>query len=149
MKKSIKFILFGLALLIGLNTNAQTENSKSELEQITESLMDYIDGTGNGEPERLKKAFHTDLNLYSIDSDSLKTLSGKTYISYFENRKKRNRLGRIVSIDYENDAASAKVEVIMPARKRIYTDYLLLLKVEGNWKIIHKSYTFKEYPGNE
>ncbi len=45
MTKSIKLALIGTLILIGFNTNAQTENSKSEIEQITETLMKYIDGT--------------------------------------------------------------------------------------------------------
>ena len=142
----LKTITLVILIVPGLYTQAQNLNSNSELEQIEEVLMHYIDGTANGEPERLKKAFHPDLNLYSVQGDSISVLSGSRYISYFENRKKRNRIGRIISIDYENDAASAKIEVIMPERKRIYTDYLLLLKVDGEWKIIHKSYTYRTNP---
>ncbi len=59
--------------------------------------------------------------------------------------QKSNRIGRVVSIDYTDSAATAKIEIDMPARKRLYTDYLILLKYEGQWKIIHKSFTFKEY----
>ncbi|AXT49685.1 hypothetical protein D1818_02185 [Aquimarina sp. BL5] len=39
----------------------------------------------------------------------------------------------------------AKVEIDVPTRKRLYTDYMMLLKVEGKWKIIHKSYTHVSY----
>ena len=52
----------------------------------------------------------------------------------------------MLSIDFEGNAAVAKIEILMPARKRIYTDYLMLLKFKGKWKIIHKSFTFKNYP---
>ncbi len=52
-------------------------------------------------------------------------------------------IGKIVSIDIENDAASAKIEVDMPNKNRIYTDYLLLLKIKEEWKIIQKSYTYR------
>ena len=135
-----------MAIAVGSLANAQTEDSPSEIEQIRKTLMDYIDGTANGEPERLREAFHPDLNLYSVAGDSLRALSGQTYIGYFEDRKPRNRIGRIISIDYENDAATAKIEILMPARKRMYTDYLLLLKLEGKWQIIHKSFTFRAYP---
>ena len=135
-----------ILLLVFLSFGVQSLNAQSELELITETLMDYIDGTANGEPDRIAKAFHPDLKLYAIAGDTLKTLSGEKYISYFKPGQKRNRIGKIVSIDYENDAASAKIEVLMPAKKKIYTDYLLLLKYNGAWKIIHKSYTAVEYP---
>ena len=142
----IKLSFLGLGLLWGLSANGQSENTASEIEQIRETLMDYIEGTAEGEPERLRNAFHEDLYLYSVAGDTLRPLSGQTYIEYFEDRKPRNRIGRIIAVDYENDAATAKIEILMPARKRMYTDYLLLLKLEGKWKIIHKSFTFRAYP---
>lgn len=124
----------------------QTIKAQGELESIKSTLMDYIEGTANGEPERVKRAFHPDLNLYSVANDSLKVWYGQDYTGGIKQGKKSNRIGRIVSIDYENDAAVGKIEIIMPGPKRIYTDYLMLLKYQGSWKIIHKSYTFVPYP---
>ena len=136
----------GLILVFQLNGYAQIENSKLEIEQITETLMKYIDGTANGEPDKLKEAFHPDFNLYSITKeDSLQIWSGKDYIEGIKEGKKSNRIGRIISIDHENNAAMAKVEIVIP-NWRIFTDYFLLLKYEGHWKIIHKNYTWRETP---
>jgi len=139
MTRSIKIGLIGLAILFGFKVNAQTENSKSEIEQITVTLMDYIEGTANGEPDRLKRAFHPDFNLYTVTiEDSLRIRTGE----------KSNRIGRIISIDYEKDAAIAKAEILIP-NWRLFTDYFLLLKYEGSWKIVHKSYTWREIPKKE
>ncbi len=124
-----------------LITNAQTE-----IAQIETTLLDYIEGTANGQPERIKRAFHPDLNLYTVSNDSLSTRSGKKYIDYFKKGKKNNRIAKIISIDYQKDAAIAKIEVDMPDLKRIYTDYLLLLKINNSWQIIHKTYTYISYP---
>lgn len=136
-------------LLISTTLNAQTENSKSEIEQITATLMDYIEGTANGQPERLKKAFHPDFNLYTVtEADSLRIRSGKEYIANIKEGEKSDRIGRIISIDYENDAAIAKAEIVIP-NWRIFTDYFLLLKYEGTWKIVQKSYTWRVYPKGE
>lgn len=107
--------------------------------------MDYIEGTANGEPDRLKRAFHPDFNLYFVQNDSVKAWSGKGYISNVKQGRKSHRIGKIVSVDFVNDAAIAKIEIDMPDRKRLYTDYLMLLKVKDEWKIIHKSFTFVEY----
>ncbi len=147
--KSIKIVVIVLILFIGIDVNAQTENSKSEIEQITETLTDYIEGTANGEPDRLRKAFHPDFNLYTVTTeDSLRIRSGEKYISNVKEGEKSNRIGRIISIDYEKDAAIAKAEIVIP-NWRIFTDYFLLLKYEGSLKIVHKSYTWREYPKKE
>ncbi len=147
--KPVKAVIIALVLCKGLIVNAQTENSQSEINQISETLMNYIEGTANGEPNRLRKAFHPDFNLYSVTKeDSLRVWSGKDYVSKIKTGEKNNRIGRIISIDYEKDAAIAKTEIVIP-NWRIFTDYFLLLKYEGSWKIVHKSYTWRAYPKNE
>lgn len=149
MTKSIKLLVLGLMLLLASHANAQPEGTKSEIEQIAETLMDYIEGTANGEPDRLRKAFHPDFNLYTVTTeDSLRIRSGEEYISNVKEGEKANRIGRIISIDFEKDAAIAKAEIVIP-NWRIFTDYFLLLKFEGSWKIVHKSYTWRAYPKEE
>lgn len=143
--KSFKIVIILLAFLGSINLQAQVD-SQSEIEQITTTLLHYIEGTSNGEPERLEIAFHPDFNLYSVsDTDSLKIWEGSNYVSRIEPGKKNNRVGRIISIDFENNAATAKVEIDIPGW-RLYTDYFLLLKYQGAWKIVHKSYTWRDYP---
>lgn len=147
--KSLRTILATALLLWGFAAQAQEENSKSQFEQITATLMDYIEGTANGQPDRLRKAFHPDFNLYTVtQEDSLRIRSGEKYISNIEEGQKANRIGRIISIDFEKDAAMAKAEIVIP-NWRIFTDYFLLLKYEGSWKIVHKSYTWRPYPKEE
>ncbi|MEM6895452.1 MAG: nuclear transport factor 2 family protein [Bacteroidota bacterium] len=140
MKKIVK-VFIGCMLMTLTNVSAQTD-----LEAITATLNDYLEGTANGEPKRVNRAFHKDLNLYSVNKDTLRVWNGQNYIKGITPGRKSNRIGRIVSIDYENDAAIAKIEILMPGPKRIYTDYMMLLKVGGSWKIVHKSFTYVNYP---
>ncbi len=137
----MKKLVLLITCFIGLSVQAQ-----SEVEAINKVLYDYIEGTANGEPERLKQAFDENFNLYFVANDSLRVWSGKQYIGNVKKGRKSNRIGKVLSIDYEGNAAVAKIEILMPSRKRIYTDYLLLLKIKDKWKIIHKSFTFKNYP---
>ncbi len=136
----LKTTILKLILLLTISVNAQ-----SEKEHINKVLHDYIEGTANGEPARLKGAFHKDFNLYFVKNDSLQIWSGKHYIENVKIGVKSNRIGKVISIDYEGDAAIAKIEILMPERKLIYTDYLMLLKIDKQWKIIHKSFTFKKH----
>ncbi|MEN0004938.1 MAG: nuclear transport factor 2 family protein [Bacteroidota bacterium] len=141
-------LIAAFLLLLWTDATAQSaaQTSASEITQITATLMDYIEGTANGEPDRLRKAFHPDFNLYTVtQEDSLRIRSGAKYIANVKEGKKSNRVGRILSIDFEKDAAIAKVEIVMPGW-RIFTDYFLLLKYEDSWKIVHKSYTWRPFP---
>lgn len=145
----MKIIQYIICLLFFFTTSkaySQIDSTKSDFELITETLMHYIEGTANGQPERLKEAFHPDFNLYTVNGDdSLLIRSGEAYIENIKVGEKANRIGRIISIDYENNAAIAKAEILVPGW-RIFTDYFLLLKYEGTWKIVHKSYTWREIP---
>ena len=112
---------------------------------FTISFATLDEGTANGQPERLKNAFHPDFNLYTVVKDTLWIRSGKQYISNIKTGQKTNRIGRILSIDIEKDAAVAKAEIVIP-NERVFTDYFLILKYSGTWKIVHKSYSWREFP---
>ncbi|MBL0315941.1 MAG: nuclear transport factor 2 family protein [Flavobacteriales bacterium] len=129
-----------------LNKAGSGEGSRvhqSDLAQINEILLDYIEGTANGQPERLRKAFHPDFNLYTVAKDTLWIRSGEQYISNIKVGEKSNRIGRVLSIDVEKDAAVAKAEILIPGW-RTFTDYFLILKYQGAWKIVQKSYSWRE-----
>ncbi len=148
--KSIKLIKLISTLIIffaTLTLSAQIDNQDPVIKDISTTINHYIEGTSNGQPDRLRKAFHPDFNLYSVNKDNgLKIWEGEDYVSGIKVGKKNNREGRILDIDYENDAATAKVEIKIPGWK-IFTDYFLLLKYEGSWKIVHKSYTSRPDEG--
>lgn len=103
-------------------------------------MTDYIAGTANGEPDRVRAAIHEDLNLYSVKNDELVVWGGKEYVGKIKPGEKNNRQGKIAYVDYEKDIAIAKIEIRIP-RWRVFTDYLMLLKIKGEWKIVHKSFT--------
>jgi len=131
-------LLFTILLASSLSCIAIAQG---EIEQITETLIDYIEGSTNGQPDRLKKAFYNDLNLYAIKDDDLTIWSGDAYIADTHEGKPTGEEGKIISIDYERDVAVAKVEISHPKSKSTYIDYFLLLKVQDHWTIIHKAYT--------
>jgi len=116
--------------------------AQNEIQDITKTLTDYIEGSTDGQPERLKTAFHPDLNLYSVGKDQkLRIWSGDAYIADTKEGKPTGEDGKIISIDFENNAAVAKVEISHPKNPSTYIDYFMLLKLEGKWTIIHKMYT--------
>lgn len=131
-----------ICVLAFLVLNVYLAQAQTEIQQITETLVDYIEGSTDGQPQRLKKAFHPDLNLYSVGkNEKLRTWSGLDYIADTKEGKPTGEEGKIISIDFENNAAVAKVEISHPESRHTYVDYFMLLKLEGRWTIIHKMYT--------
>ena len=68
--------------------------------------------------------------------------TGDEYISRIEAGKFVPRYGKIVAIDATEKSAMAKVEISW--ENRVYTDYMLLLRVEGQWMITNKIATWIE-----
>lgn len=131
-----------LATLL-LTTRLHGQPATDDLTAIRATLIDYIEGTANGQPERLRKAFHPDFNLYTVNErDSLWIRSGAQYIAGIREGQANDRQGRIISIDVEGNAAMAKAEIVVPGW-RVFTDYFLLLRYQGAWRIVQKSYSWR------
>lgn len=125
------------------NATGKAEEAAEEPTEITairKTLVDYIEGSTQGQPARLKKAFHKNLNLYSIKEGKLSVWAGTDYIADTKEGSSTGEQGRILSIDFENDIAVAKVEIKQP-RRQAYIDYFMMLRIDGHWKIVHKMYT--------
>ncbi|GAB4536988.1 MAG: hypothetical protein Tsb0010_16350 [Parvularculaceae bacterium] len=111
--------------------------------EIREVIEKYLDGTSEGRPELVEEAFLPSLEVQWLsEDDALLRRPGPDYISRIEPGVAAPRFGRIVSIDATDKSAMAKAEIIW--NDRIYTDYMLLLKVEGRWRIANKIATWTE-----
>ena len=134
-----------LLLILTLMSSSFISMAQSETQLIEDTLNDYLEGTSKAKPDQVRKAFHPDLNLYSLDENKkLKIWKGSDYISGFEGKEASNRLGKILSVDFENDIAMAKAEISYPNNPVVFIDYFMLLKIEGKWTIVHKMYTRKQ-----
>lgn len=130
-----KLVFIAMLLATSISASAQSEETA-----VRATAMDYIEGTANGEIERIRRAFHETAALYAVnDNGGLRKIPIDKYIGFFKPGQKSDRQGKIVSVDIANDAAQVKIEIVSGQWK--FTDYLLLLKLEEGWKIINKSYT--------
>jgi len=111
--------------------------------EVAATVKKYFDGTEQGKPELLREAFLPSLEIqYVTPEGTLGRLPAAEYISRFKLGSKANRKGRIVSIDLVGTAANVKAEIIMG--DRLYTDYLLLLKLDNVWRVSNKIATFRQ-----
>ncbi len=136
-----KLILIVLIIPLCYHSFAQSETALAKA-----AVLNYIEGTANGQIQRIKDAFEGNAKICGVNNDqSMRCIPIDQYVGFFKEGQKVNRVGHIVSLQIVNNAANAVVEIDMPERKRLYTDFLLLLKLNGQWKIINKSYTFVNY----
>lgn len=114
-----------------------------DFNDVRNAVENYFKATEQGRPGLLRQTFLPSLEVQYVASDgSLGRISSDDYIGNIQPGRKANRKGHLVSIDIAGNAATAKAEVI--TESRIYTDYLLLLKLEDGWHISNKIATFRQ-----
>ena len=115
---------------------AQTD----EKEAVKVPLNNYIKAQATGDQEAARKAFHTDGNLIWINKDGrYTTRTFSEFVAGFNGKPaadedKRKRA--IETIDVAGYAASARIVLDYPTVR--FIDYMSLLKIDGEWKIVSK-----------
>ena len=105
-----------------------------------ECLENYM----SGEPERVEKAFHTSATMKYVDykTGEFKDVPIAEYIERVKTNSKNSngvkpaRTIEIVSLNVEGTAAQAKIKI--ETDKVIMYDYMNLLKLGEEWKIVSK-----------
>jgi len=133
MKKVILSTLFFLACL----TTATAQETTSDYALVEQTVSYYLDGGTNRDFETLKKAFHETATMKYISGDGYTEVNA---IEFFRKGTKPgpkvNRQTRVVHIDVSGHAATAKLEIDYPTFT--FVDYMTLLKLDGEWKIVSK-----------
>ena len=107
-------------------------------------LESYINAHATGNPEYIRKAFFPDAKIMAYRDGKLLNLSVEEFASRFggkpaadESQRKR----RIDSLDITGNAGVARIVLDYP--DATLTDYMSLLKVDGEWKTLEKSITLR------
>ena len=135
MKKTV--FIFAI-FLCGLGSAFAQDTEKAA---VRLPLENYIKGHETGDGEYMKKAFHTEGNLIFIRDGKYTTRSFAEYIAGFSGKPAADEAKRkraIESIDVAGNAAIARIVLDYPAVK--FVDYMTLLKINGEWKIVNKSF---------
>lgn len=132
-----------LAMILFVSVPTQTVMANDYLE-VQSVIQKYFDGTEKGMLDRLSEAFLESAEIQYIQEDgTLGRLPFPEYLSRFTEGRQIERYGRLVSMDVTGSAATAKVEIYMASRERVYTDYILLLKTRQGWRISNKVATWR------
>ena len=131
MKKIILFLFF--CSVISFPLFAQDDEAA-----VKACLENYMSGEG----DRVEKAFHSSATMKYIDAQSgeFKDVPIADYITRVKaNTSKSDRKIEIVALNIEGNAANGKIRI--ETDKVILYDYMNMLKVNGEWKIVSKIFS--------
>jgi putative lumazine-binding protein/uncharacterized protein DUF1579 len=137
MQRSVLFILtIGLLALPGPARGGTTD---PEIDAIRSVADAYI----SADPARLRDAFLPNMNLYTTDEkEALRTIPFAEYlqrVSANANAALEERHWTIDLVDRTGNAAIVKITTIRP--KATVTDYLSLVRIEKQWKVVNKTFS--------
>lgn len=136
--------IFSLLAFTLLVSPVFAQSGAEQYPAVAQAVNYYLEGGTNNDFETLKKAFHETATMKFI-------ANGEEYrevnaIEFFKKGMKpgpkQNRKTRIVSVDIAGDAAFAKLEIEYPTFT--FVDYMHLLKVDDEWKIVSKIFYRQE-----
>lgn len=131
-------VLAPLALGSTATVAALTAGREDE-EGVRAALQFYLDGHATGDASIMARAFHPEAKLFWIRDGKLNQRTLAEYLSGFtgapaEDEDQRQR--RIAQTSISGTAASAMIELDYPGAYIV--DYMSLLKIQGEWKIVNK-----------
>jgi len=121
-------------------------HAQSEDQAIRSALQGYIYGTTFNDADTVLSSFMPGAPMY-LENTRTKELVILTIEEYTVGIRKREpgvdngRRTHILSIDFFEHIATAKLEVFISGMDRRFIDYLILRKNDGAWKIISKTAT--------
>ncbi|HUF28201.1 MAG TPA: nuclear transport factor 2 family protein [Gemmatimonadaceae bacterium] len=129
----------GIVLLLGLTGSSFLHGQVQDEAAVRRTLDHYLAGHATGDGSHMRLAFHPEARLFWVQDGALRQRTSAEYIAGFTGRPapdeaQRNR--RIESVDISGTAASARIVLDYPAVR--FVDYMSLLKVDGEWKIVNK-----------
>ena len=130
--KKIFFLLFTVIIVHSAIAQQQDEAG------VRACLENYMSGQG----DRVEKAFHPSASMKYIDvqTKEFKDVPIADFIARVKaNTNKTERKIEIVSLNIEGSAAQAKIRI--ETDKVIMNDYMNLLKINGEWKIVSKIFS--------
>jgi len=116
-------------------------NTDTDHETVRTTLERYLQGHATGDPAHMRKAFLPTAHIEGIREGSFTSWTLDEYCTLFTGTPAADesvRQRKIDAIDVSGTAAFAKA--ILAHGAVMFTDYFVLLKVDGEWKIANKVY---------
>ncbi|MEU5399042.1 nuclear transport factor 2 family protein [Streptomyces sp. NPDC005963] len=133
--------------------HGEDRGGRTARQEVVEVIHTYFDGLHHGDTGRLGQVFHPDAIYASATGGDLRRLTMAEYLPVVEGReppaaRRELRRDRIVSIEFAGPVtASARVECAIGPR--LYTDFLSLVFLDGEWRIIAKVFDSAPLPSPE
>jgi len=109
---------------------------------VRATVNQYFQGHATASPDEMRKAFLPTAHIEGIRNGKFVSWTAEDYSSRFTGKPAPDEASRrrtIDSVDVSGSAAMVKATLVHGATT--FTDYFVLLRVDGEWKIANKVYS--------
>jgi len=118
-------------------TQVQAQNNDIQL--IEKAINYYLDGMTTHNAKSFEKVFHPGATMKWIDKKYEEVNAIEALSEYVNSNDPVETKTYIMAINIAGDAASAQLELEYDTFS--YIDFMHLLKIDGKWKIVSKTYS--------
>ena len=108
---------------------------------VRAAIEHYFQGHATGDGAHYRKVFHPESKLFFVRDGKFAQRTSEEYIAGAPGKAPEDEAQRKRTIDWidvTGDTAVAKLTLTYPAVT--FTDYMALLKIDGEWKIVNKMF---------
>ena len=135
-----------LTLVIGLvpfvdGKDQPPQTASAEEAAARVPLENYLKGQATGNGDFIRKAFHPDARVMAFRDGKLLSITAEEFAGRFTGKPaadEAQRKRRIASVEITGNAGVGKIVLEYPTVT--FTDYMSLLKIDGEWKIVNKAF---------
>ena len=141
MMKKVLLIVVAAAAGLGVLVWTAARAESAEEAAVRAAVGHYLKAHQTGLGEHHRKVFHPEAKLFAVREGKFWQLTSEEYISRSPGKPAADEAERrrsIESVDITGNAAVAKVVLDYPNVK--FTDYMSLLKIDGEWRIVNKTF---------
>lgn len=116
---------------------------------VREALNLYLQGHATGNGDYMRQAFVPEARLLFVSDGKLTQITSEEYALRFSGKPADDEAKRkrsIGLIDIAGNAAIARVDLDYPDAR--FVDYMTLLKIDGRWRIVNKSFNVERRPAS-
>jgi Putative lumazine-binding len=133
------FPLAALAVMAATSTaNAQQSADERAVRQV---INTYLRGHATGIADTMRAAFLPSAHIEGIRNGTFTSWTVDQYVGGFRGQPASDEASRVRTIDEVDVSGTAAVaKATLKHGATTFTDYFVLLKVDGQWKIANKVY---------
>lgn len=138
---SARFPLAALLVFLAGVTPGLAQQTDEEA-AVRAAVEHYLIAHATGDGAHHEMVFHPEAKLFWVRDGALNTRTSAEYIAGSPGKPaddEEQRRREIRMVDVTGDAAVAKVVLDYP--NALFTDYMSLLKIDGEWRIVNKTFT--------